>query len=431
MLPTNFGDFYKVTLKPQLNNRTAITDFLKDYYGSVEVLNFDNLSTNILNSLTGSLDNGLSKSKDELTDEKWFVKVLKRIMGICNDPNTRIDVSGTAKLSDQDFIDDSFFEIEPGDLKSINQEVENISNGVMEFEGCGEVKIPMNNQAVENILEDVIKENTSTGKINALNNGIDALVNDPKFKGLGIDGLNLKLDMNSNVTFSLPRVIVQTVLTPKVMLGFLTMVKGTNSELSETLDSKYDDLQGFMKTFKKFILNFMQKVMAKFVQILFDILKKNIKILVESIIIEIINETKNKQLSMYSSIIYALLMLGETFIDFRNCKSVVDEILKLLNLGLKQLNVGLPLFVLAGASLLGGVSATRAYANGIGNLQKLGLPTGDAPDGGPNLMNMAFKGMIEGNLQETFENGKVEVFIPPLAVTPAGTTPNKGVGKFF
>jgi len=432
ILPTNFGDFYKVTLKPQLNNRTAITDFLKDYYGSIDVLNFDILSANIMNSATGSLDYGLEKSKDELSDEKWFTKVLKRIMGICNDPNTKIDVSGKAKLSDEDFIDDSFFEIQPKDLKSIDQDVENIVNGVMEFESCGEVKLPMNVEAVEEILEDIIKENTGTGKIEALNKGIDSLVNDPKWKNLGIDGLNLKLDINTNISLSLPRVVVKSILTPKVMLGFLVMVKGTNSELSQTLDSKYDDLQGFMKTFKKFILNFMQRVMATFVEILFKILKKNIKLLVESILIEIINEAKNKQISMYASIVYALLILGEAFVDYRNCKSVVDEILKLLNLGLKQLNIGLPLFALAGASLLSGVSATRSFANTIGNLQKMGLPTGDAPDGGPNLMNMAIKSMTDGNLQEIFENGKVEVIVPPLTVTPGFvTTPAKGTGKFY
>lgn len=432
VLPTNFGDFFKVTLKPQLNNRTAITDFLKDYYGSLDVLNFDTLVAQLMNSITGSLDYSLSKSKDELTDDLWFVKVLKRIMGLCTDPNTKIDVSGTAKLSDEDFIDDSFFEIQPGDLRIIDQDVENIVNGVMEFESCGEVKLPMNVEAVQKILEDVIAEKTGTGKINALNNGIDSLVNDPKWKGLGIDGLNLKLDINSNIPLSLPKIIVKTILTPKVILGFLIMVKGTNSELSETLDSKYDDLQGFMKTFKKFVLNFMQKVTAKFVEILFNMLKKNIKILVESILIEIVDESKNKQLSMYASIVYALLALGEAFIDFRNCKSVVDEILKLLNLGLKQLNTGLPLFALAGASLLGGVSATRSFANTIGNLQKLGIPTGDAPDGSPNMMNMAIKSMTEGNLQEMFENGKVEVFVPPLTVTPGFvTTPAKGTGKFM
>jgi hypothetical protein len=72
----------------------------------------------------------------------------------------------------------------------------------------------------------------------------------------------------------------------------------------------------------------MRKIMAIYVKELFDIVKKNVKLLVEKILNDIIKEAKNKQLQMYSSIVYALLVLGQTFVDYRNCKSVIDEILK-------------------------------------------------------------------------------------------------------
>ena len=141
---------------------------------------------------------------------------------------------------------------------------------------------------------------------------------------------------------------------------------------------------------------------------------------------------------MYSSILYALLIAGEALIDFRNCKSVIDEILKLLNLGISQLNIGLPTFALAASKLLSGVSDTRALSNVIENLQKSGLPTGDLPDGSSNFMNNAFKGIIDGMNKEQAENGKTEVFIPPLTVVvpPFGVGPgvtkfSKGFGKSF
>jgi hypothetical protein len=140
---------------------------------------------------------------------------------------------------------------------------------------------------------------------------------------------------------------------------------------------------------------------------------------------------------MYSAILYALLIVGEALIDFRNCKSVIDEILKLLNLALNQLNIGLPTFALAASRLLSGVSDTRAFANVIENLQKSGLPTGDLPDGSPNQMNNAFKNIISGMNKEQTENGKTEIFIPPLKVIvpglagPGTTKPTKGYGKSF
>jgi hypothetical protein len=226
------------------------------------------------------------------------------------------------------------------------------------------------------------------------------------------------------------KILYSTILSPKVMLGFLIMVKALNNNLSNTLDNSYDDLTEFMKTFRKFNVNFIRRIFALFVEELFKIIKRDIKLLVERILQDIIKEAKNKQLQMYSSILYTLLVTGETLIDYRNCKSVIDEILKLLNLGISQLNIGLPTFALAASKFLGGVSDTRAFANVIENLQKAGLPTGDLPDGSPNKMNQTFEGMIKGMNKEQSENGKTEIFIPPLKVVvpPFGAGP--GVTKF-
>ena len=65
------------------------------------------LSADIMNALTGVFDFSLNISTDQLREEKKFDLILKRIMGVCSDPNKKIDVGGTAKLSDQDLIDDS------------------------------------------------------------------------------------------------------------------------------------------------------------------------------------------------------------------------------------------------------------------------------------------------------------------------------------
>jgi hypothetical protein len=436
-LPTNFGDYLKVTLKPQLNSRTSVTDFLRDYYSSIEIFDFNILTANIFNYLSGNLDFSLKKSTIEVEQSAWFLKVMKRLMGICNDPTKKIDVSGTAKLSDEDFIDDSFFEITPSDRKSLDVTVNNILNGVMEFESCDGVKLPINEQGIINILDDVINQNGDSGKVEAIDKGINSMVKDQIWKdklsgnlGIPFPSLNIGLNLNMDLALSLPRLIFKSILTPKVMLGFLVMVKGIQNELSTKLDSSYDDLEGFMKTFKKMVTNVMIKITSEFTEILFKTLKKNIRRLVESILLEIIDEAKNKQVQMYTSIAYALLLVGQALVDYRNCKSVIDEILKLLNLGLKQLGIGLPNFALAGASLLSGVSSIRGYANAIKNLQKAGLPTGDAPDGKPNMMNQALMGLAKGMNQEMAENGKVEIFIPPLTMTPAGiTTPSRGSGK--
>ena len=436
--PTNFGDFFKVTLKPQLNSRTTVSDFLRDYYGSIDILQFDVLSAEIMNSLTGAFDFSIGLSTDELREQKKFDLILKRIMGVCTDPTKKIDVSGTAKLSDQDLIDDGFFEVSNQELRFIEESINNTINGVVQFEDCGNLKLPVNPQATRSIVEEIITENVGSKKIDRVEQAIGELANDPKWQelvpSLGLD-INLKASLDTSLITQLPKIVFKTILSPKVMLGFLIMVKAITSQLSSQLDNLFDDLEKFMKTFRKFVVNFMQKVTAIFVEELFKIVKKQIKQLVEKILSDIVKEAKNKQLAMYSAIVYALLALGQALLDYRNCKSVIDDILKLLNLGISQLNLGLPLFALAGSSLLGGVSDTRAFANVIENLQGLGLPTGDAPDGGPNLMNMSMMAQIKGSNLETFTNGFVEVYVPPpvgfAGPFPIVAKPSKGSGKFM
>lgn len=436
--PTNFGDFFKITLKPQLNSRTTVSDFLRDYYGSIDILQFDVLTAEIMNALTGAFDFSIGLTTDEMREQTKFDLILKRIMGVCTDPAKKIDVAGTAKLSDQDFIDDSFFEVSNQELRFIEEKINNTINGVVQFEDCGDLRLPVNVQASRSIVEDVITENVSSKKIDRVEQAIAELANDPKWKelvpSLGLD-INFKASLDTSLITQLPKIVFKTVLSPKVMLGFLIMVKAVSSQFSAQLDNLFDDLEKFMKTFKKFVVNFMQRVTSIFVEELFKIVKKQVKQLVEKILSDIVKEAKNKQLAMYSSIVYALLVLGQALIDYRNCKSVIDEILKLLNLGISQLNLGLPLFALAGSSLLGGVSDTRAFANVIENLQGLGLPTGDAPDGGPNLMNMSMMAQIKGSNLETFTNGKVEVYVPPpvgfAGPFPIAAKPSKGRGKFM
>jgi len=423
------GDFYKVTLNSQPTNKTSVSDFLRDYYQSIDILSFDNLSTNLKNMLTGAFDFSLGKPTDEVKEESKFLLILKRIMGICSDPSKKIDVAGTAKLSDLDNIDDSFFE--PTDLENfLSDELANrVKKGVVEFEDCGKIDFPVNVSSEKQSQEDLINEKKDSKKIELFEKYVNDITNDPNWKKFKLD---IKLSIDTSIITKIPMVIIRTVFSPKVLLGFFIMLKAIKNQIGEKIDSAYDDLVGFLKTFKKLILGFVRKVFALFVEKLFEIVKKNIKLLVESILLDIIKESKIKQLQMYSTIIYILTIVGQAVLDYRNCKSVIDEILKLLNLAIKGGNSALSPFILASASVLGGISDTRSIANTIENLQKAGLPTGGAPDGGPNLMNIALSALIQGQNKENAQNGKVPVFIPPLVVTPAGTTlPTVGYGKSY
>jgi hypothetical protein len=57
-----------------------------------------------------------------------------------NDNKTEIDVSGVAKVAELDGVDDSFFEFTEIDLRNIDLTVNNIKNGVVEYENCDNIK---------------------------------------------------------------------------------------------------------------------------------------------------------------------------------------------------------------------------------------------------------------------------------------------------
>jgi hypothetical protein len=263
--PTNFGDYLKITLKPQLNSATSVSDFLTDYYGSIDVLQFDVLSAELMNALTGVFDFSMKISSDEMREQKKFDLILKRIMGVCTDPTKKIDVGGTAKLSDEDNIDDSFFEVSNQELRSIENDINNRLAGVVEFEDCGNLQLPVNVLGTRQILDEVITKKGESGKVDRVQQAIDEIANDPNWKNLvpklGID-LNIKASLDTSLITQLPKIVFKTILSPKVMLGFLVMVKGISSQFSTQLDSLFDDLENFMKTFRKFTVNFMRKIMC-------------------------------------------------------------------------------------------------------------------------------------------------------------------------
>jgi hypothetical protein len=377
------------------------------------------------------VDFSLNVPKDQLEVNGYLQKILQRMMGLCFDERKEIDVAGTSKLSDLDFIDDTFYELSPQDLRSLNDEIDNIVKGVTEFEDCGNVRFPVNVESTSLMIQKVRNAKNDTEASTLVQSSLDELSKDPNWLLTYPSGLQINLSVKFDYLRQLPRAMLSSIISPKVLLGMMVMIKALKSEIADLVE----DAKTFLLAFKNYIIQIMSKITAIFIEELFKLIKKNIKLLVESLVFEIATEAKDKRLKMIASITFVLYQLASIAIDFRRCKSVVDELLKLLSLALKNIGLGIPNFVLFGAQFLNGVSDTRAFANVIENLQKSGLPTGDLPDGSPNQINQAFFNMIKGQNAEQAENGKTEIFIPPLTViTAAGpgySKPVKASGKSY
>lgn len=426
----NLGDYFKIELNQSANQINSVTQFLQDYYTSIDMIDIDELITVILDNLTNSVSFDLGVDIGFQEEQSKFAKLLQRVLGLCFDNTKEIDVSGISKLSVLDNIDESFFEFTNNDLRIIENEIDNFQKGVVEFTDCDNVKLPVDNQSVINYIKESRDEDTSLKKLNKMIESIDKLSENEEWRLKLPNSVNINASIKFDLMKIIPLSIMQILLSPKNLLGFMTMFKAIQNNIVDLIE----DLVEFFRNFKDFLIEVMSKIGAIFVEELFEAIKRNISELVRLLITEIAKEARDARARMIFTVLETVLVLSEGFQDWRRCKSVVDELFALLKIAGRQITGGLPQFTLGLSEFLPGMSETRVFANYIEELQKMGIPTGDLPDGSPNLMIQANLSSIKGQFKEMHENGKTEIFIPPLAVAAVGagsTLPTKAVGKSY
>jgi hypothetical protein len=420
------GNFIKMTSSTRATPLN-VDQFLNDYFETIDLFDQKNFFTQLVNIITGSISSYKDSSKAQITAFQKFLKITQRCLGLCYDTSAAIDVSGKAKVSENDLIDDSFFELSELELRIIEENTSNIKRNIFQLEDCENVNIEMNTEAVVDSLLS-IDFVQGTNQTNFLDETSAVIYNatDGRYK-LAFDDAWIK---------EFPKALITAILSPKVLLPFMYVAKSTgNSVLVDTTVT----LEDFMKNFKTFFIEFVSRVGAIFTKVLFNIVKKDIIKLIKELKIDISVESKKRIKNM----IFPLTILGigigvKILKDFRDCKSIVDDLTKLLDLALKkkissiEKNKGadVPLPLLFASRLLDGYSPTRAYINVTQQLDELGIPTGPMPDGSPNEFMASIFAIIDGMDQENTQNGKAIIAIPPLTVTPLFiTTPQKGYGK--
>jgi hypothetical protein len=422
---TQQGSFFKVELKPRQTYPTP-DQFLSDYFSTINILEFKSFFTYLSNFVTGAISYGQNDGKLKLTAIQKTLALNKRISCLCSDSTKEITVAGTSKVSEIDNVDESFFELTDVELRIIEQNISNVKLGVVEFEDCDNVKVPINTDALITALDN-LQFNEDTDDLNEFEDALNVI-------NPAVDN-TFTASINNSFLKEFLNALVASILSPKVILPFMTMLYATKQQVPPQVKN----IEDFAKQYRTFYIEFVSGVLAKFTQRVFNELKKQILRLITLLNTDIINEKKQKVQKMILSIVSLLVNPANAVLDFRQCRSGVDELLGLLNLGVRSrvgalTNLGspVPLPLLLSSRLLDGYSSTRSFLNTIENLQKIGVPTGPMPDGSPNKFVASIKAMIDGNSQEIAENGKVAIGIGPLTVTPAGITiPKDAYGKFI
>ena len=316
---------------------------------------------------------------------------------------------------------------------------------------CDNVDLPVNNNILlqqADILSTTIDSLPVEDQVAEIERLLDSIPQTWTQEGFGGISFNFENPFNQDLLKKIPVALFSSILTPKVLLplfifkeylqnqvvGFAnqlivsgnsiissanTLINSANTinALSTTFISDGVD---FAKKFKKFVFRVIGRIMNKFLELLFIMLKKNILKLIRVIIKDIARTSKNAKLKAINTILNYAEPLIQGFLNYRECKSLIKQIQKILDLIRGEPKTPpnpLPNALLVLSEFLPGISPERGVLNTIEYMQAYGLKTGPNPDGSPNRMVAFTTALQKGGYDEFIENGKVEgtVFIPPLA----------------
>ena len=444
------GDYYRVLLIDRQDGRGNITnnvgEFLSDYYSTIKLVDPVDVGAQLVNIVSGALNIQAQVGFGELEAQSQFSIIMQRILGLCFDNRREIDVSGVAKISELDGVDDGFFELTEVDLRNIQVKITNVQNGVMEFEDCNNVKLPVDYEVLVDQLIDF--RNSQTGQtseqqVTTIENIIDSISQNPDWRASLPSNFNAELAINQNIIKQIPLAVAAGVLTPKILLPLFTLLSvvqsGATYTYNQAVTSANTVIQSanttntaignagasigkagsnivtsgtdFIKKYKTFVIETVSKINGEFLRTLYEVLKKDILNLVSLVINDISKSARLKKYAIILKLVAIALFVSQLIDDYRRCKSLMSNVLYLLNLigSSIKTSTGIPVPLLLAANLLPGYSPERATINAINGLQKIGIPTGTLPDGSPNLMllyNLVTNKAVD---KERAENEKINI----------------------
>jgi hypothetical protein len=422
------GPWYEVDLSGARTNPLRVGEFMVDYYDTIRMAEDTDIIGSIMESLSGAISMKINAGTSQVENASKAELILARILGLCFDNRgNEIDTSGIAKIAELDGVDDSFFEFTDIDLRNIDIRTANIKRGVIQFEDCDNIDLPVNFNEIVSALGQLNFYEGSEFE-NAANNITNVLANNPAWIGVGIN-VDPQVVVDTNFIKLITNGMIGALITPKMILPIIVMYKALGNTLADNIKSFVD----FAKIFKKFFINLVSKVGAIFVEELFKLIKEDILKLVQQVLRDIVKERIVKKYAMILKLLALLLAIIGLITDYRRCKNLIDDLLALLNLlNIPGLSSGIPLPILYAAQLLDGYSESRAFIGAIEEMQSLGIPTGAMPSGAPNFDLLGKFGQMKAMALEDAENNKLQVAVGPLVVTPAFlTVPTSSYGKKF
>ena len=419
----NQGSFFQVKLPDRLDNKNLVSQFITDYFETIKMVDTKNIYLRIFQVLFGAMSIQLKNGSAETESQLIFQRILTRILGLCFDDRSEIDVSGVAKVAPLDGIDESFFELTDVDLRIIENDLSNIQRGVVEYPDCTTVKLPIDTEALFNTFLGILEvdDNNSDGNSKIFNKSIASVTKNPQWP----QGPEIQFSVDTNIIKAIPQALYASVLSPKVLLPFMVMYKAIEGialgKVGSVVNEVYN-LQTFLKTFQTLNVDVMSEIGARFVKILRDLIVRDIRKLLQSVVRDLKKSQVAKQYDVIFQLIEGAILITQLVTDYKKCKSVIGDIINIIEFALRGTRIEIPPFLLFLSTFRTGFNDIRASLEVIKELQKAGIPTGPMPDGSPNLFLQSIISQIKGTESERTKNSKMVSMTPAQVITPSGFT---------
>ena len=194
------------------------------------------------------------------------------------------------------------------------------------FETCDNVELPVDPDIILDIIEETIGDNEDLdGIVTALEQISLSLSSNPSWQISFPFPDQLKISLDFNFVKKIPQALITNVISPKVILPFITMVKA----LGITYDDSLTGLRNFLRQNSQLVKNLMSRIGAFFIETLFNEIKKDVRNLVRAIIIDISKDDKGTIYLMLEKLIGIALKIIASYTEDQIITSDPSQILSI------------------------------------------------------------------------------------------------------
>ena len=412
----------------------TIAELLKDYFYNIKVIELQGLLGAMLEINAGigfSFSNdGKTNFADKLGINK-LIGILNKFIVACDGLDLGEISTDTISHLQELVDDDDYFNFNASEEKNFYVEAERKRAGVMKFAGCDNIEIPLDPEifqdAADEIMASIVKGGTGTEQLlMILQTGVEGSIT--KHTGDTFKELewNWKVEFMQELVINFPLILVLALMSTKVILPMvLVAVIVNNTTLLAANPAE------FLKLFKRVFIRICRAILKEVLKIVFKILKQFLIKLLIIYIKMLLATQKGKRIKMILSLIAALLPFIADLNNAKNCKEILMIIMKMIAAtGIDIPFSPPPKFLQFAAMARSGTNSLRTFEKLTVKLENLGIPTGDMPDGTPNLFMLSqfaladamdeeetINGVIHGTLFPTIANGPPgSVLVPPTKI---------------